>query len=101
GSRNQLGEHGWRMLLLASFQDGEFFYSLESVKKLKDLQQSGMRNRKAQGYGVYLCDHPDLPKDLQSICTRSDAAQVFQRLGTIAENSHTCEICAYAACAGC
>ncbi|XP_072472619.1 guanylin isoform X2 [Notamacropus eugenii] len=82
-------------------QDGDFFYPLESVKKLKDLQESGMRSRKALGYGVHLCDHPDFPKDLKSICTRSDAAQAFQRLGVIAENSRICEICAYAACAGC
>ncbi|XP_068923970.1 guanylin [Petaurus breviceps papuanus] len=82
-------------------QDGDFFYPLESVKKLKDLQESGMRSRMAQGYGVYLCEDPDFPKDLKSICTRPDAAQVFQRLGAIADDWHTCEICAYAACAGC
>ncbi|XP_036599061.1 guanylin [Trichosurus vulpecula] len=82
-------------------QDGDFFYPLESVKKLKDLQESGMKTQKAQGYGVYLCDHPDFPKDLESMCTRSDAAQAFQRIGAIAVDSHTCEICAFAACAGC
>ncbi|XP_044527360.1 guanylin [Gracilinanus agilis] len=82
-------------------QDGDFSYPLESVKKLKDLQQSGMRSRSAQHYGVHLCAHPDLPKDLKPICDRPDAAQAFQRLGAIAEDSHTCEICAFAACAGC
>ncbi|XP_074047431.1 guanylin [Macrotis lagotis] len=82
-------------------QDGDFSYPLESVKKLKDLQQSWVRSREAQVYAVSLCNHPDFPKDLKSICDRSDGAQAFQRLGAIAEDPHSCEICAFAACAGC
>ncbi|XP_074153718.1 guanylin [Sminthopsis crassicaudata] len=82
-------------------QDGDFSYPLESVKKLKDLKQSGTRFRRVQDYDVYLCNNPDLPKDLKPICAQSDAGEVFQRLGAIAEDSHSCEICAFAACAGC
>ncbi|XP_043846396.1 guanylin [Dromiciops gliroides] len=82
-------------------QDGDFSYPLESVKKLKDLQQSRMRSRKAQDYGVFLCHHPDFPEDLKSVCDRPDSAQAIQRLGAIADDPHTCEICAFAACAGC
>ncbi|KAM8788084.1 guanylin [Rhynchonycteris naso] len=89
--------------------DGKFSFPLESVKKLKDLQEL----RELQDPGTWrlrkfddpvvptLCSHPSFPKDLKPLCKEPDAQEILQRLEAIAEDPSTCELCAYAACAGC
>ncbi|XP_006839703.1 PREDICTED: guanylin [Chrysochloris asiatica] len=91
-------------------QDGDFSFPLESVKKLKDLQEfqktrieTLKRGRMVAGDVVepFLCSHPDFPKELKPLCKEPNAQEILQRLEAIAEDPSTCEICAFAACAGC
>ncbi|XP_006164977.1 guanylin [Tupaia chinensis] len=91
-------------------QDGDFSFPLESVKKLKDLweiQEPRIWNYKklaptpGESEVPALCSHPDFPEELKPLCKESNAQEILQRLEAIAEDPSTCEICAYAACAGC
>ncbi|XP_006886585.1 PREDICTED: guanylin [Elephantulus edwardii] len=95
-------------------QDGDFSFSLESVKKLKDLQdfqQSWIGHRRKPAVRAaggmagpavpVLCSHPQFPTELQPVCKKPNAQEILQRLEAIAEDPSMCEICAYAACAGC
>ncbi|XP_047648748.1 guanylin [Phacochoerus africanus] len=85
-------------------KDGEFSFSLESVKKLKDLQelQKPRNPRNLDGPIIpILCNSPKFPEELKPICQKPNAEEIFERLETIAQDPSTCEICAYAACAGC
>ncbi|XP_066228231.1 guanylin-like [Saccopteryx leptura] len=89
--------------------DGKFSFPLESVKKLKilrefqELQEPGnWRRMEFDGPVVpTLCKHRNFPKDLKPLCKEPDAQEILQRLEAIAEDPSTCELCAYAACAGC
>ncbi|MBZ3874707.1 Guanylin [Sciurus carolinensis] len=84
-------------------QDGDFSFPLESVKKLKDLQDfpepkiGNRRNLVAPA----LCSHSAFPEELRPVCKEPNAEEILQRLEAIAQDPSTCEICAYAACAGC
>ncbi|XP_004371934.1 guanylin [Trichechus manatus latirostris] len=90
-------------------QDGDFSFPLESVKKLKDLQ--GLqdpwigKDRKARSASrsvvPVLCSYPEFPKELEPVCKEPNAQEILQRLEAIAQEPSMCEICAYAACAGC
>ncbi|KAM6218479.1 guanylin [Rhynchocyon petersi] len=95
-------------------QDGDFSFPLESVKKLKDLpefQKSWTKNHRkitVRAAGDMTrpevpiqCNNPEFPRDLRPICKEPNAQEILQRLEAIAEDPSTCEICAYAACAGC
>ncbi|XP_059886197.1 guanylin [Delphinus delphis] len=85
-------------------KDGEFSFSLESVKKLKDLQQlqEPRRSRNTGGSLVpILCSSLRFPEELKPLCKEPNAQEILERLEAIAEDPSTCEICAYAACAGC
>ncbi|XP_007103542.1 guanylin [Physeter macrocephalus] len=85
-------------------KDGEFSFSLESVKKLKNLQQlqEPRRPRNTGGSLVpILCSSPRFPEELKPLCKEPNAQEILERLEAIAEDPSTCEICAYAACAGC
>ncbi|XP_003415582.1 guanylin [Loxodonta africana] len=90
-------------------QDGDFSFPLESVKKLKDLQElqkprigNHRKARLAAGPEVpILCSNPEFPEELQPICKEPNAQEILQRLEAIAQDPSICEICAYAACAGC
>ncbi|XP_039094648.1 guanylin [Hyaena hyaena] len=87
-------------------QDGEFSFPLESVKKLKDLrelQEPGIRNRRQSGGLVApnACSHQKFPEELKPLCKEPNAQEILQRLEAIAEDPDSCEICAFAACAGC
>ncbi|XP_055979714.1 guanylin [Sorex fumeus] len=87
-------------------QDGEFSFPLESVKKLKGLQaaqEPGIWNPKhVKGLMVPpLCENPKFPEELRPVCKEPNAAQILDRLVAIAEEPSTCEICTFAACAGC
>ncbi|XP_049631083.1 guanylin [Suncus etruscus] len=87
-------------------QEGKFSFSLESVKKLKDLQEfqepSIWNSKEFDGPLVpTLCKNPEFPEELKPLCKEPNAPQMLHRLVAIAENPSTCEICAFAACAGC
>nr|XP_004670539.1 guanylin [Jaculus jaculus] len=91
-------------------QDGDLSFPLESVKKLKDLRELPKprlwsRRKSAPMHGElqapWLCNSPEFPEPLRPLCKKPDAQEILQRLEAIAQDPSTCEICAYAACAGC
>uniref|UniRef100_A0A663ESY6 Guanylate cyclase activator 2B n=1 Tax=Aquila chrysaetos chrysaetos TaxID=223781 RepID=A0A663ESY6_AQUCH len=80
-------------------EDGDLKFSLESVKKLKELMNENrhINPRMVVSMASYSpCDEKDLPEEFQSVCKREDASMIFERL-----KADLCEICANAACAGC
>uniref|UniRef100_A0A8C3PJK2 Guanylate cyclase activator 2B n=1 Tax=Calidris pygmaea TaxID=425635 RepID=A0A8C3PJK2_9CHAR len=84
--------------------DGELKFSLESVKKLKELMDENrhINPRMAVSVASYSpCDEKDLPEEFQSVCKRGDASMIFERLSLAVRENDLCEICANAACAGC
>ncbi|EHA99301.1 Guanylin [Heterocephalus glaber] len=84
-------------------QDGDFSFPLESVKKLKDLreiQEPAVEGRRKL-VALPLCSHPGFPEELRLVCREPNAPDILHRLEAIAQDPSTCEICAYAACAGC
>uniref|UniRef100_A0A8C2NI03 Guanylin n=2 Tax=Capra hircus TaxID=9925 RepID=A0A8C2NI03_CAPHI len=85
-------------------KDGDFSFSLESVKKLKDLQEIQEPRIPRNPVGPIasnLCSLPTFPEELKPLCKEPNAQEILDRLGAIAADPSTCEICAYAACAGC
>ncbi|XP_016060638.1 PREDICTED: guanylin [Miniopterus natalensis] len=87
-------------------QDGKFSFDLESVKKLKGLRElqepSIWSRRQFDGPAVpTLCSSPKFPKELKPVCKEPNAHEILRRLEAIAADPNTCELCAYAACAGC
>ncbi|XP_025782230.1 guanylin [Puma concolor] len=67
-------------------QDGEFSFSLESVKKLKDLrelQEPSIRNRRKSGGPVVpiACSHQKFPGELKPLCKEPNAQEILRRLG--------------------
>ncbi|KAM5323352.1 guanylin [Glossophaga mutica] len=82
-------------------QDGKFSFSLESVKKLKDLGDVQEPSRRSTSVVPTLCKYPNFPEELRPLCKERNAREILQRLEAIAEDPGSCEICAYAACAGC
>ncbi|XP_039364573.1 guanylin [Mauremys reevesii] len=89
---------------LAAFSDcvtvqvGKFSFPLESVKKLKDFMDNShpLNVRSAP-----LCANSDIPKEFLDLCATPDADQILDELKPIARSPELCEICAFAACAGC
>ncbi|KAM6116830.1 guanylin [Phoenicopterus ruber ruber] len=85
-------------------QDGDLKFSLESVKKLKELMDENrhINPRMIISMGSYSpCNDKDLPEEFQSVCKREDAPVIFERLSLAVGDADLCEICANAACAGC
>ncbi|KAF6108984.1 guanylate cyclase activator 2A [Phyllostomus discolor] len=82
-------------------QDGKFSFSLESVKKLRDLGDLQKLTRRSSAVVPNPCNYPNFPKELKPLCKERNAREILQRLEAIAEDSSSCEICAYAACTGC
>uniref|UniRef100_A0A8C9LAK2 Guanylate cyclase activator 2B n=1 Tax=Pavo cristatus TaxID=9049 RepID=A0A8C9LAK2_PAVCR len=88
-------------------QDGNLKFSLESVKKLKELMDENrvinprMVVLKASKDGYSPCQDEDLPEEFQPVCEREDAPMIFERLYLVANEADLCEICANAACSGC
>ncbi|XP_045873910.1 guanylin [Meles meles] len=84
-------------------QDGKLSFPLESVKKLKDLRElQEPRTRKSGGLAVpQVCSHQKFPEELKPLCKETNAREILHRLEAIAEDPSSCEICAFAACAGC
>ncbi|XP_054858049.1 guanylin-like [Eublepharis macularius] len=89
-------------------QDGEFSFSLDSVKKMKELLAADARPASARARSqtsqvtfLQLCLNPELPKDLRPVCAREDAPDIFTRLDLAVEDPDLCELCVNAACTGC
>ncbi|XP_074748837.1 guanylin-like [Strix uralensis] len=85
-------------------QDGDLKFSLESVKKLKELMDENrhIHHRMVVPMSSYSpCHEKDLPEEFQSVCKREDASVIFERLNLAVQDPDLCEICANAACAGC
>ncbi|XP_042687401.1 guanylin-like [Centrocercus urophasianus] len=85
-------------------RDGDLTFSLESVKKLKELMdENRVINPRMVVYkaGYSLCEDKDLPEVFQPVCKRKDAPMIFERLYLIAGEADLCEICANAACSDC
>ncbi|XP_044920259.1 guanylate cyclase activator 2B isoform X1 [Mustela putorius furo] len=91
--------------LLSGLQHQGFRVQLESVKKLRDLEEQRGPNPtrvsrlQAQSLVPSVCHHPALPLDLQPVCTSKEAASVLQALKSIANDD--CELCVNVACTGC
>ncbi|XP_029434779.1 guanylin-like [Rhinatrema bivittatum] len=97
------------LLLLADLyscvvvRDGAFSFSLDDVKKLKDLlpvDLSKFSPRMAAMDGSSsVCANNELPEVFGHVCKSPRSGDVFKRLAQIPID--VCEICAYAACSGC
>ncbi|XP_030393633.1 guanylin [Gopherus evgoodei] len=94
---------------LAAFSDcvtvqvGKFSFPLESVKKLKDFMDNSVTGNPylLNVRSASLCAISDIPKEFLDLCATPDADQIFEELKPIARSPELCEICAFAACAGC
>ncbi|ELK31114.1 PREDICTED: guanylin [Myotis davidii] len=84
-------------------QDGKFSFPLESVKKLKGLREPRIDSGVQFDGPVApdLCSSTEIPAELKPVCKEPNANEILGRLRVIAEDPSTCELCAYAACAGC
>ncbi|XP_072522415.1 guanylin [Salminus brasiliensis] len=85
-------------------QDGEYFFSAESVKVLQHLLNSGsvtqqQNPRLATTSYSAVCANPTLPQEFVLLCNQSGYSMVFSRLAAVPMD--VCEICAFAACTGC
>lgn len=64
-------------------QDGDFSFSLESVKKLKDLQEAP--ESKVQGRRKFvappLCSFSGFPEELRPVCKEPNSQDILNRLG--------------------
>ncbi|XP_064443565.1 guanylin isoform X2 [Mirounga angustirostris] len=106
GLECQAKESGLSSEGLGLLLDGKFSFPLESVKKLKDLRElqepSTWKSRKSGGPVVpQVCSHLKFPEELKPLCKETNAQEILHRLEAIAEDPGSCEICAFAACAGC
>ncbi|KAK6477450.1 guanylin-like [Huso huso] len=81
--------------------DGDFTFSLEAVKKLKDLMDGVQLKSSRMSSSAVLCANPALPEEFRAVCQSTGAGMVFSRLETVADHADICEICAMAACTGC
>ncbi|XP_036448091.1 guanylin-like [Colossoma macropomum] len=86
-------------------REGEFSFSLESVKKLWAIMAedipANQYNRLAINKVMAVCKNPVIPKEFEPLCQSKHARASFSRLALLARRSGVCEICAYAACTGC
>ncbi|XP_066529301.1 guanylin family protein [Hoplias malabaricus] len=85
-------------------QDGEYFFSAESVKVLQQLLNSSAHAQQKNprlattSYSA-VCANPTLPQEFVPLCNQSGSSLVFSRLAAMPMD--VCEICAFAACTGC
>ncbi|NXP83449.1 GUC2A protein, partial [Ramphastos sulfuratus] len=64
-------------------QDGDLKFSLESVKKLKELMDEKRQinpRMLVSVSGSSPCSDKDLPEELLPVCKREDAPKIFERL---------------------
>ncbi|XP_060792947.1 guanylin-like [Neoarius graeffei] len=85
--------------------EGNFSFSLESVKKLWDILAKGESAKQTDLLSAFsavtLCENPLLPEEFQPLCQSSNAQVHFFRLAHLSRNEDVCEICSFAACTGC
>ncbi|XP_053172314.1 guanylin-like [Scomber japonicus] len=78
-------------------------FSLEGVKRLQVLAESigftGQQNPRLRMSSVSLCTDPLLPQEFLSLCKQRGGSASLARLAMVPMD--VCEICAFAACAGC
>uniref|UniRef100_A0A8C0FSX9 Guanylate cyclase activator 2B n=1 Tax=Bubo bubo TaxID=30461 RepID=A0A8C0FSX9_BUBBB len=80
---------------LGELTDGDLKFSLESVKKLKELMDENrhIHHRMVVPMSSYSpCHEKDLPEEFQSVCKREDASMIFERLTPLQENSCCAEL---------
>ncbi|KAI7794825.1 guanylin family protein [Triplophysa rosa] len=82
-------------------QEGEFSFSLESVKVLQQMtaQPRTQNPRLAKTSYYSVCASPTLPQEMVPLCMQKGATLSFARLASVPVD--VCEICAFAACTGC
>uniref|UniRef100_A0A4W5QAA3 Guanylate cyclase activator 2B n=1 Tax=Hucho hucho TaxID=62062 RepID=A0A4W5QAA3_9TELE len=86
-------------------QEGDFFFSLESVKKLQELTAESSNVNRMQNPRLTstsfasVCDNPSLPQEFMPLCMKRGASMSLSRLAAVPMD--ICEICAFAACTGC
>ncbi|XP_066121151.1 guanylin-like [Saccopteryx bilineata] len=74
--------------------DEEFFFPLESVKKLtgfrelRELEEPSTERQRQFGWSlVYaFCAQPDFPEQLRALCKIIDAKEIYRRLEAIAKD---------------
>lgn len=74
-----------RLFHFIFIQEGEFSFSLESVKKLWDILANGESTKPTNRLSVFssvkVCENPLLPKEFQPLCQSKNAQVHFSRLG--------------------
>ncbi|MCJ8741604.1 hypothetical protein PDJAM_G00072520 [Pangasius djambal] len=85
--------------------EGEFSFSLESVKKVWDILANEESTKQTNPLSVFsavtVCENPLLPEEFQPLCQSKNAQIHFSRLALLSGKKDVCEICAFAACTGC
>ncbi|XP_053137284.1 guanylin isoform X2 [Hemicordylus capensis] len=81
----------------------DFSFPWESVRKLKEFQDTmPIRNpRLRSSRRTPECATHGLPEEFIPVCKSPKAANIFERLASIAAEQRVCEICANVACSGC
>ncbi|KAL0978494.1 hypothetical protein UPYG_G00171220 [Umbra pygmaea] len=85
-------------------QEGNFVFSLTSVKMLQELTESSGINEE-QNLRLFstsfssVCANPSLPQEFLPLCMQRGASLSLSRLAAVPMD--ICEICAFAACTGC
>ncbi|TSK16212.1 hypothetical protein Baya_1083 [Bagarius yarrelli] len=75
-------------------QDGEYFFSLESVKVLQQLLGSSsdpkqQNPRIVKTSNVAVCANPTLPQEFMEVCHQSGSSLVFSRLAEEADSANS------------
>ncbi|KAG7519866.1 beta-lactamase-like 1 [Solea senegalensis] len=96
----------WQLSTAVTVKEGDFHFSLESVKALGALVTADDASVKhelqlLEAKAAAVCSHPDLPEDFKPLCLRKDAGASLVRLVLLAAHSDDCEICKFVACTGC
>ncbi|KAM9444302.1 guanylin-like [Clarias gariepinus] len=85
-------------------QDGEYSFSIESVKVLQQLLDSSSALKQQNprlvktSYSA-ICANPTLPQEFIGLCQQKGSALVFSRLAAV--RMDVCELCSFKACTGC
>ncbi|KAM9855163.1 guanylin-like [Aulostomus maculatus] len=87
-------------------REGEYHFSLESVKELAALMNGGDEAVEKELHlfeakAAAVCSHPELPDNFKPLCQGQDAGAALSRLVMVATHSDACEICESVACTGC
>ncbi|XP_029948127.1 guanylin-like [Salarias fasciatus] len=84
-------------------QENGLSFSLEAVRRLQELTEgyygTGQQNPKFRSSSSSLCADPMLPQEFLPLCKQRGASASLTRLSVVPLD--ICEICAFAACAGC